>query len=70
MGKEDRHAADHSPPSSVEAKNDRNSTSTPLYTFMEWTKKALPFFIDGNRGLCENEQISKKVFWRIWSDSL
>jgi hypothetical protein len=36
-----------------------------LYTFTGWTPKDLSFFKDGNIGLSENEETSKKAFCRI-----
>jgi len=45
----------YSPPSSAEAKTEWIYTSSPLYAFMTWTGKTLPFF----RGLTEPHSRSR-----------
>jgi hypothetical protein len=43
--KQPGHEVDHSPPSSVEVKNEWSCTSIPLATFMGWTGTTLRFIM-------------------------
>jgi nitrate reductase cytochrome c-type subunit len=62
-GKQMRNEAEHSPPPSVMVRNQWNFNSTPpIYPHAVERERSNFPFIDGNKGLCENEQIPKKVF--------